>query len=116
MLVILGVRVYFDPRGETFGHEGKTREMGDIVNLRIAGPGWWLDMIGVLRLRLRKEVAEGGLRLPLTVTDDATDGGLLHVTMDVNGNFSAQGNGLTPASFPLAATIIDSDGPHPLTI
>ncbi len=90
--------------------------MGAVVNLRFVGPGWWLDMIGQLRLRLQKEVAEGRLTPPLTVTDDATDGGLLHVTMDGDGNFNAQGNGLTQRSFPLATTIRDASGSHPLTI
>jgi hypothetical protein len=90
--------------------------MGAVVNLRFVGPEWWLDMIGQLRLRLQKEVVEGRLTLPLTVTDDATDGGLLHVTMERDGNFNAQGNGLTPSSFPLAATIRDAGGSHSLRI
>ncbi len=91
--------------------------MGDVVNFRLVGPDWWLNMVGEFRLRLQKEVAEGGLTLPLTVTDDVTDGARFYVAVDVRGNFSAMAPPtLMPTAFPLTVTIRDAGGPHPLTI
>jgi hypothetical protein len=84
--------------------------MGDAVKFTLYGPQWWVDAVGDFRLRLEKAIAARKLKLPLTVTDDATDGAILYITMDTKGNFDAKGSPtLTQTSFPLAATIF-SDG------
>ena len=90
--------------------------MGDRSSYTLSGPKWWADMVNELFLRLQREVAEDKLKLPLMVTDDATDGQLLYVAMDENGNFDAKSYGLTQNMFPLPATVTDSGGHHPLTI
>jgi hypothetical protein len=85
--------------------------MGNSVNFSLYGPQWWVDAVGDFRLRLENSVAAGKLKLPLTVTDDATDGAFLYIRMDTQGNFEAKGNpALTQATLPLAATIFSADG------
>jgi predicted RecA/RadA family phage recombinase len=81
----------------------------------INGPQWWVDAIVDFRSRLERAVAEGKLKLPLTVTDDATDGAILYLKMDTEGNFEAKGSPtLTQTSVALAATILSDGKKHPL--
>ncbi len=91
--------------------------MGEFVRLTISGPQWWVDRMGALRLYFQREVAAGRLTLPLELTDDATDGALLHVTMNANESFNAQWSGSMDSPFPnLPVTIRDVGGAHPLTV
>lgn len=91
--------------------------MDEFVRLTISGPQWWVDRMDALRLYFQREVAACRLMLPLELTDDATDGALLHVTMNANESFNAQWSGSTETPFPnLPVTIRDAGGEHPLMV
>jgi hypothetical protein len=89
--------------------------MGALVKFTLSGPKWWVDTVNELFLRFQKAVAEGKLELPLMVTDDATDGQILHVAMDKDGNFNAMASDtLTQSTFPPDATIFSGGKKYPL--
>ena len=89
--------------------------MGALVKFTLSGPKWWADMVNELFLRFQKAVAEGNLELPLTVTDDATDGQILYVAMDKDANFNAMGSlTLMQSTFPPDATIFSGGKKYPL--
>ena len=91
--------------------------MGALIRFTLSGPGWWVNLMNELHLRLQREVAAGKLKLPLTITDDATDGQFLYVEMKLDGDFDAKGTGLTQDMFPGFAATIFSDGKkYPLKI